>query len=274
MEISTAKVPKEKVAGFYSALGELHAYERKPVLGKCMFWSDRCPASPIASHLLSRVWLEQIADGSNHVVQFRLAMNDCANKPPRLEAHPVGINEATTFPGFCEQHDNDLFSCLEKQAFAATRAQLLALAYVVRFAKQPTVLVSTTINPLVTFTGRLLDSRWDWLTASIIPSSGGGWAVFTWSKSAPKNPSLFTKSFANIAKESKTAALLNFVLESSNQFAMSPEWWESLSPERQNDLIRRFGRSFQRGLGRPAANTLLPPKTAWLDWQPVEARYV
>jgi hypothetical protein len=129
VEIQSTRVPKEKVAEFYSALGELHAYERKPVLGKCMFWGDDCKAPPIASHLLSRSWLEQVADSAHHVVQFRLTTEDRVNKPGRLESHRVGINEATTFPGFCEQHDNELFACLERQTFFATREQLLALTY-------------------------------------------------------------------------------------------------------------------------------------------------
>jgi len=146
--------------------------------------------------------------------------------------------------------------------------------YAVRFAKQPTVLVSTTINPLVTFTGRILNPRWDWLTVTIIPTEHGGWAAFTWNKSASKNPSLFVKSFVNIAKEFQTVALLNFVFESSDQFAITPVWWGSLSPERWSDLFRRFGRSFKRGSEKPAADTLLLPKTAWVDWQPVEAGYV
>lgn len=348
MEIQSTKVPKEKVAEFYTALGELRAYERKPVLGKCMFWSAKCKAPPISSHLLSRSWLAQIADRSGHIIQFRLTMQDRVNKPGRLEAHRVGINEATTFPGFCGQHDNELFACLEKQPFSATREQLLALAYrsicceacakhqvvgcnleraskqlqwaletnqeappefafhmelekvrciqalvyksaleeihrnkqrslagcVVRFAERPTVLVSTTINPLVTFTGRVLDSRWEWLTASIIPDNHGGWAIFAWDKSAPKNASLLVKSFARIPKELQTVALLNFVFEVSENFAITPHWWQSLSPERQNHVFRRYGSSFKRGFEKPAADVFLPRGRAWVDWQPIEAEYV
>src|SRR5437867_1492496 len=109
MEIQTTKVPKEKVAEFYSALGELHAYKRKPVLGKCMFWADNCASPPIASHLLSRSWLEQIADTSHEVVQFRLTTEDRVNKPGRIEAYGAGINKALRFPGFCQPHDDELF---------------------------------------------------------------------------------------------------------------------------------------------------------------------
>lgn len=313
-----------------------------------MFWADNCAVPPIASHLLSRSWLEQIADPSHEFVQFRLTTEDRMNKQGRIEAYRAGINKAMTFPGFCQPHDSELFACLEKQIFSATQEQLRALTYrsvcceacakhqvvdcnwdrvdtqmqwaletnqqappsfafqmmgemvqcmhlfgkkfdlenmwrngrdsmagyVVRFARRPTVLVSTTISPLITFTGRVLESRWDWISVSIIPSVDGGWAVFTWDKAAPKNPSLFVKSFVKVPKHLQTTALLNFVFESSDKFAIAPKWWETLSPERQDDLFRRYGSSLKRGFEKPASGTLLPPKAPWADWNPVEAKYV
>lgn len=348
MEVQSAKVPRENVAECYSALRELRAHKQNPVLGKCMFWADHCAIPPIGSHLLSRSWLEQIADTSHEVIRFRLTTEDRMNKPGRIEAYGAGINKEIKFPGFCQQHDDELFACLEKQEFSATREQLRALAYrsvcceacakhqmvdclkrkadiqmeqalktnqqappslalhveteairciqlfvkkdalennwqnrnnslvsyVVRFAMRPTVLVSTTVTPIVTFTGRILESRWDWISLSVIPSANGGWAVFTWDKSAPKNPSLFVKSFAKIAKNLQTIALLNFIFESSENFVIAPQWWKSLSPERHDDLFRRFGYSFKRHFNKPASNTLFLPKTSWVDWNPVEAKYV
>jgi hypothetical protein len=348
MEIQSARVPKENVAECYSSLRELRAYKQKPVLGKCMFWADNCATPPIGSHLLSRSWLEQVADTSHEVIRFRITTEDRMNKPGRIEAYGAGINKELRFPCFCLQHDDELFACLEKQEFSATREQLRALtyrsvcceacakhqivgclkgkadlqmeralntnqeapptlafhveietirciqlfvkkdamennwrnrndslvSYVIRFATRPTVLVSTTVTPLVTFTGRILESRWDWISLSVIPGTNGGWAVFTWDKSAPKNPSLFVKSFAKVAKELQTVALLNFIFESSENFAIAPQWWESLTPERHNDLFQRFGCSIERRFNKPASNTLLLPKTPWVDWNPVEAGYV
>jgi hypothetical protein len=348
MEIQSAKVPKEKVAECYSSLGELHAYKRKPVLGKCMFWADNCTTPPIASHLLSRSWLEQIADTSHEVIRFQLTTDDLMNKPRRIEAYGAGINKEIRFPCFCQKHDDELFTCLEKQEFSATQEQLRALAYrsvcceacakhqivgclnekaaiqmeralktdqqapptlafhvakegirciqllvkkdaleknwrnhndslvsyVVRFATRPTVLVSMTVIPLVTFTGRILEERWDWISLSIIPSANGGWAVFSWDKSAQKNPSLFIKSFVKVANEFKTVALLNFIFESSENFAIAPQWWESLSSQQRNDLIYRFGCNLKKRDDKPTSNTLLLPKIPWVDWNPVEAGYV
>ena len=313
-----------------------------------MFLADNCNVPPIASHLLSRSWLEQIADTSHKIIQFRLTTEDRMNKPGCIETYRGGINKAMTFPGFCQPHDNELFACLEKETFSATQEQLRALTYrsicceacakhqivdcqwekadtqmqwaletdqqappsfafhvmgemnrcirlfaekshletrwqnggdsiagyVVRFATCPTILVSTTINPLITFTGRVLEPRWDWLSVSIIPGVNGGWGVFTWDKAAPKNPSLFVKSFLKIPKHLQTTALLHFVLESSDNFAIAPKWWETLSPERQNDLFRRYGCSLKRGFEKPKSGTLLPPKAPWVEWNPVEAEYV
>jgi len=348
MEIQTAKVPKENVAECYSSLRELHAHKQKPVLGKCMFWADHCASPPIGSHLLSRSWLEQIADSSHEVIRFRLTTEDLMNKPRRIEAYGAGINKEITFPGFCQRHDEQLFACLEKQEFSATGEQLRALAYrsicseacakhqivdclkakadaqmeralktnqqappslafhveseairciqllayknaletnwqnsndslvsfVVRFTTCPTVLVSTTVTPAVTFTGRFLESRRDWISLSIIPSANGGWAVFTWDKSAPKNPSLFIKSFAKVPKELKTIALLWFIFESAENFAIAPRWWNSLTPERQKELFRRFESTSQRRFEKSASNALSLPNAPWVDWNPVEARYV
>jgi len=348
MEIRNAKVPKENIAECYNALRELRAHKQKPVLGKCMFWANHCASPPIGSHLLSRSWLKQIAGSSHEVIRFRSTTDDLMNKSRQIEAYGVGINKEIRLPCFCQQHDDELFACLEKQEFSATQEQLRALtyrsvcfeacakqqivdwlmdkadaqmewalktnqqappslalhvqleairciqlmaykntletnwqnhndslvSYVVCFAARPTVLVSTTVIPELTFTGRILESRWDWISLSIIPSANGGWAVFTWDKSAPKNPSLFIKSFAKVPKEFQTIALLNFIFESSENFAIAPQWWNSLSQKRKNDSLRRFGYSIKRRFEKPSSNTLFLPESPWADWSPVESRYV
>ena len=144
----------------------------------------------------------------------------------------------------------------------------------IRFTTRPTVLVSTTINPLVTFTGRMLEQRWDWISVSVIPCANGGWAIFTWDQAAPKNPSLFVKSLKTLSNRLLKTALVCFIVESSENSAIAPHWWESRSLERRNELIYRFGLSIRRGFNKPGSDTLVPPKTPWADWNPVEAKYV
>lgn len=47
----------------------------------------------------------------------------------RLEPTLLGINEASTFTGFCDHHDGPLFRALETREFAATPEQLFLLNY-------------------------------------------------------------------------------------------------------------------------------------------------
>jgi len=42
---------------------------------------------------------------------------------------PIGVNKASTFTGFCQRHDTELFRPLEVEPFTATKEQLFLLAY-------------------------------------------------------------------------------------------------------------------------------------------------
>ena len=48
---------------------------------------------------------------------------------PTGEPHRVGIREASTFAGFCERHDDELFAPIEKEPFAGTVRQVALLGY-------------------------------------------------------------------------------------------------------------------------------------------------
>ncbi|MEH1678706.1 hypothetical protein V7F43_22365, partial [Salmonella enterica subsp. enterica serovar Enteritidis] len=41
----------------------------------------------------------------------------------------IGINQASTFTGFCAVHDRILFSCLENEKFTGTDEQCFALMF-------------------------------------------------------------------------------------------------------------------------------------------------
>lgn len=340
MQLRDTQLPKTRLADFYQAAKEMRDFQKKPLLGKCMFSTGNCDSAPIGSHLLSRSWLETIADDSKHVIQINIGTENLGNQPASIVARRIGINGATTFPGFCEKHDNEVFACLEKEPFTASLEQIIALryrsvcreacakhqmvscnlpgalseaappqfatfavaemrrcmlllaekqaleemllkskkslaSYVIRFAVTPSVLASATIYPLVTFTGRVLDFRQEWITISIIPCVVGGWAVFTWARNAPKNSTLLVKSFTKVPSAFQTEALLNLVFEASENHAISPKWWEGLSDFRKRNLISRFGRTFaDKRDNRPPADTLRVSSKQWVDWQPTEAGYV
>jgi hypothetical protein len=337
--IPNLQLPKTKAAEFYAASKEMRQFQEKPVLGKCMFWCGVCETPPIGSHLLARSWLALIADKFNHIVQLQIATKNLCDQPAQVIPQMVGINNITIFPGFCEKHDNEVFACLEKSAFTASREQLITLrcrsvcreacikhqmvacnlqrfsaeaapisfrehvfaemtrcirllaekqsletaltdgtncldSYVVRFAKLPSVLVSTTGHPLFTFTGRLLEYREEWMTLSVIPGETGGWAIFSWPKNAPKNSSLLVKSLPKVPRDLQTTGLINYIFEVSENHAVSPSWWNSLKNEHRGTLIKYFGRSFISRGAWPPAYKFHPPATALADWQPEEGSYV
>lgn len=99
----------------------------KPSLG-CLS-EPECERRPIQSHLLAESWLRLLADESGHVVEFVVAVEDAGKRPVGFRPNSVGVGEALTFPGFCEQHDNALFACLESEQFTASPRQLACLAY-------------------------------------------------------------------------------------------------------------------------------------------------
>lgn len=338
MKFPDTQLSKEQARPFYELLGELRSLRNRPVLGRCMYWSGNCDAPPIGSHLLSRSWLEEIADDTNHILQLQMVTENLCNEPAQIAPRRVGVKLATTFPGFCEKHDDEIFACLEKTMFSADKKQLAALryrslcreacakhqivgatlgnaltesapphvashivgemkrcmlllkekqsfeearnnddvqSYVVKFAKRPTVLVSATIHPLLTFTGRSLEFRPEWITVTILPSGNQGFAVFTWSKKAPKNSSLVIKTFRSLPARNQTLALIYLALEASENHAISPEWWNSLDQYRQQALMRRFGRVFisRRDPVVPDEVFVVNEKS-WVDWEPVESYYV
>ena len=129
MRFDHIQIPKENLAKLYELHGSLRDSFNRPIDGKCMFRSGGCVEPPIKSHLLARSWLQRIADTSNHVLEFDMSVKKVIQRLPDIEANRVGINEATTFRGFCDKHDSSLFGCLETKPFAATPEQLTALRY-------------------------------------------------------------------------------------------------------------------------------------------------
>ncbi len=147
-------------------------------------------------------------------------------------------------------------------------------AYVVKFAKRPTLLVSVTAPLAVTFTGRLLDTnRNDWTTLSIIPSKDGGYAIFTWSKRACKNPSRLVKSFIGVPRELQSSALVYFALETSENFAVAPAWWNTLSLAQRHDLQWRFSRNFNADRNEKSIPSMVPKSPGLVNWEVVNADY-
>ncbi len=66
---------------------------------------------------------------NNHVYGLVLDLENRAKYKDRAEPELVGIKKASTFTGFCSNHDNSIFAPLERQPFIASPEQCFLLAY-------------------------------------------------------------------------------------------------------------------------------------------------
>lgn len=210
---------------------------------------------------------------------YRSTCREACAKHQMVACHLPRALDAAAPPFFTMQAVSEMKNCLRLLAWKQSLEEVLSggrneiAAFVVEFAARPSVLASVTFSFPMTFTGRKLDARYEWLTLSILPSGNAGFAVFTWSKRAPKNPSLLVKSFNTIPRELQSAALVNLVLEVTESFFVSPEWWNGLPKPCQQALLERYSRSLTSGDPAPLAGSLIPKLPSIVDWRIVNAAY-
>ena len=84
----------------------------------------------IKAHTVSKSSsLTRIADDTNHVLGIKPNLSSLDKNGGKLELERIGINNASTFRGFCATHDKLLFSCFEDKPFIGTEKQCIALTY-------------------------------------------------------------------------------------------------------------------------------------------------
>lgn len=87
-----------------------------------------CSKNIISAHSVQKALLKKFISAKGHVVQIKVSAHV---EPVGVLAKPedVGINNATTFSGFCGKHDTELFRPLECAGFSFTRRQIALLGY-------------------------------------------------------------------------------------------------------------------------------------------------
>ena len=84
----------------------------------------------IKAHTVSKSsGLIEIADDTNHVLGLKQNLSSLDKNEGNLKLEKIGINNASTFRGFCAKHDKLLFSCFEDKPFIGTEKQCVALTY-------------------------------------------------------------------------------------------------------------------------------------------------
>lgn len=88
-----------------------------------------CDNKIIRAHTISKSGsLKRIAENS-HVMGVKTSLSELISTVGKMEVKRVGINEASTFTGFCSYHDKELFAPLEDQKITLSAEQLFLLAY-------------------------------------------------------------------------------------------------------------------------------------------------
>lgn len=89
-----------------------------------------CSNRIINAHTVSKSSsLIEIADSTNHVLGLRISLANIQKGNGILVPERIGVNQASTFKGFCSEHDKKLFECIEDRPFSMEPEQLFALAY-------------------------------------------------------------------------------------------------------------------------------------------------
>lgn len=114
--------------------GDAIGYSQKNASRKCCYvpadLKHECSKKIINAHTVSKSSsLKEIADESGHVLGLKINLANIIKNEGKLVPEKIGINQASTFKGFCSTHDKSLFSCVEDREFVGDDEQCLALMY-------------------------------------------------------------------------------------------------------------------------------------------------
>lgn len=74
-----------------------------------------CSTKIIKAHTVSKSSSLKLISHEGHVL--KISVSSKAGAPPKVSVEKVGINNASTFTGFCSTHDKELFSPIENEPF-------------------------------------------------------------------------------------------------------------------------------------------------------------
>lgn len=95
--------------------------------GRCLEPTLSCMAKPIRAHSIQNARAFDLLSSRGHVTMFKM---NIAKDGPQIVLRQVGRNEASTFLGFCAQHDASIFRALDAKPLNLHDAeQLFLLAY-------------------------------------------------------------------------------------------------------------------------------------------------
>jgi len=96
--------------------------------GRCIAPGVECPSEPIRAHSVQREGPLRRVSADGHVIMLRQRID--LDRGPTYDFAPVGVNKATVFTGLCREHDQRLFTAIDRQPLnRADAEQLFLYAY-------------------------------------------------------------------------------------------------------------------------------------------------
>lgn len=117
------------------------------------------------------------------------------------------------------------------------------VTHAILFTETPTILATAAFQPFFDLNGAQLqdfddlDGDMSNLCFSLIPLDVGGAAVFSWLDSSNAAPRRYYESV--LAQADMTTAVMHVALDNTENLAMSPAWYESLSDDERQYLFSR-----------------------------------
>ncbi|WP_167815436.1 SEC-C domain-containing protein [Pseudoalteromonas galatheae] len=91
--------------------------------------SLQCSGNIIKAHTVPKTSSLRAISQDGHVLGYKMTFESMRKHSGTPTFEKIGVNQASTFNGFCKYHDDVLFSSLEKERFAATKKQCFSLSY-------------------------------------------------------------------------------------------------------------------------------------------------
>jgi hypothetical protein len=120
--------------------------------------------------------------------------------------------------------------------------------FVIEFRKIPNIMCSSGLSPEYDYSGIILQDLSDLnkvmsvIYLNIIHSKNKGYVVFTWHKDSPDVCHRFIDSLRFYPENRITDAIIRLCFEFENIY-LSPDWWESISDNKQKNLILKLAAS-------------------------------
>jgi hypothetical protein len=118
-----SQVPESK----WALLRQYYKLHESAYCSHPMASPQECRGRIVRAHTLQRAGLLEVISVNRHVYGFDF--NGMPDDDGVYRFKLIGINKASTFTGFCQRHDTELFSPLETRPFTASKEQLFLLAY-------------------------------------------------------------------------------------------------------------------------------------------------